>query len=40
MIKMFNARRTPDAGQKKQITDSSKNVADILLKHLQMPVFG
>jgi E3 ubiquitin-protein ligase HUWE1 len=40
MVKMFNARRTPDAAQKKQIADSSKDVADIILKHLQLPIAG
>lgn len=34
MVKMFHARRTPDAAQKKQMTDSSTVIADIMLKHL------
>ncbi|KAK7472586.1 E3 ubiquitin-protein ligase tom1 [Stygiomarasmius scandens] len=34
MVKMFHARRTPDAAQKKQMLESSAVVADIMLKHL------
>lgn len=36
MVKMFHARRNPDAAQKKQMTESSKIVADIMLKHLSV----
>ncbi|KAK2463266.1 hypothetical protein APHAL10511_004921 [Amanita phalloides] len=35
MVKMFHARRNPDAAQKKQISESSAVVADIMLKHLR-----
>lgn len=34
MVKMFHARRNPDVAQKKQITESSAVVADIMLKHI------
>lgn len=40
MVKMFHARRNPDAVQKKQIVESSKIVADIMLKHLNLKDFG
>ncbi|KAF8625408.1 hypothetical protein AX15_005373 [Amanita polypyramis BW_CC] len=36
MVKMFHARRNPDAPQKKQISESSAVVADIMLKHLKL----
>lgn len=36
MVKMFHARRTPDAAQKKQMSESSAVVADIMLKHLSL----
>lgn len=36
MVKMFHARRNPDAAQKKQMAESSKIVADIMLKHLSV----
>ncbi|KIM40119.1 hypothetical protein M413DRAFT_446273 [Hebeloma cylindrosporum] len=39
MVKMFHARRNPDAAQKKQIAASSKIVADIMLKHLSLKCF-
>ncbi|KAF8906522.1 hypothetical protein CPB84DRAFT_1675694 [Gymnopilus junonius] len=39
MVKMFHARRNPDAVQKKQIVESSKIVADIMSKHLALKDF-
>jgi len=36
MVKMFHARRNPDVAQKKQISESSAVVADIMLKHLDL----
>ncbi|KAF7321292.1 hypothetical protein MKEN_00649200 [Mycena kentingensis (nom. inval.)] len=36
MVKMFHARRNPDATQKKQITDSSSVIAEIMVKHLDL----
>jgi hypothetical protein len=36
MVKMFHARRNPDVAQKKQMAESSKIVADIMLKHLSV----
>ncbi|EAU91398.2 Huwe1 protein [Coprinopsis cinerea okayama7 len=38
MVKTFHARRNPDSAQRKQIQESSKIVADIMLKHLQYDV--
>lgn len=40
MVKMFHARRNPDPAQKKQITESSKIVANIMLLHLSLKDFG
>lgn len=40
IVKMFHARRNPEATQKKQILDSASIIANILLKHLQIPQFG
>lgn len=40
IIKMFHARRSPEAPQKGQIQESAKVVAKILLGHLQTPQFG
>ncbi|KAK7057165.1 hypothetical protein R3P38DRAFT_3252330 [Favolaschia claudopus] len=40
MVKMFHARRNPDAAQKKQITDSSSVIAEILVQHLNVPDFN
>jgi len=34
MIKMFHARRNPEPGQKKQVIQASKMLADIMIKHL------
>ncbi|KDR75882.1 hypothetical protein GALMADRAFT_248624 [Galerina marginata CBS 339.88] len=39
MVKMFHARRNPDADQKKLIAESSKIVADIMLRHLSLQHF-
>ncbi|KAF5354781.1 hypothetical protein D9756_005295 [Leucocoprinus leucothites] len=39
IVKMFHARRSPEAPQRKQIQDSAKIVAKILLGHLQIPQF-
>ncbi|KAF8973258.1 hypothetical protein BDZ97DRAFT_1912814 [Flammula alnicola] len=39
MVKMFHARRNPDPNQKKQIMESSKIVADIMLMHLSLKDF-
>lgn len=40
MVKMFHARRNPDPMQKKQIKESSKIVAEIMLKHMNINEFG
>lgn len=40
MVKMFHARRNPDPTQKKQIAESSKIVANIMLQHLSIKNFG
>ena len=40
IIKMFHARRSPEAPQKKQIQESAKVIAKILLGYLQIPQFG
>jgi len=40
IIKMFHARRSPEAPQKKQIQESAKVIAKILLGYLQTPQFG
>jgi E3 ubiquitin-protein ligase HUWE1 len=40
MVKMFHARRNPDAAQKKQITESSSVIAEIMVKHLSPRAFG
>ncbi|KAF9049777.1 hypothetical protein BJ165DRAFT_1608842 [Panaeolus papilionaceus] len=39
MVKMFHARRSPDPSQRKQITESSKILAEIMLKHLNVKDF-
>ncbi|KAJ7647304.1 hypothetical protein FB45DRAFT_975025 [Roridomyces roridus] len=39
MVKMFHARRNPDAAQKKQITESSSVIAEIMVKHLSLTDF-
>jgi len=39
MVKMFHARRNPDSAQKKQIAESSKIVAEIMLMHLTLKDF-
>ncbi|KAJ7770214.1 hypothetical protein DFH07DRAFT_269298 [Mycena maculata] len=39
MVKMFHARRNPDAAQKKQITESSSVIAEIMVKHLTLTDF-
>ncbi|KAJ3575128.1 hypothetical protein NP233_g1305 [Leucocoprinus birnbaumii] len=39
IVKMFHARRSLEASQKKQIQESAKVVAKILLGHLQIPHF-
>ncbi|XP_006461106.1 hypothetical protein AGABI2DRAFT_204611 [Agaricus bisporus var. bisporus H97] len=39
IVKMFHARRNPEASQKQQILDSAGVIASILLKHLQIPQF-
>ncbi|KAF7361866.1 hypothetical protein MVEN_00531100 [Mycena venus] len=39
MVKMFHARRNPDAAQKKQITESSSVIAEILVQHLNLKDF-
>ncbi|KAF7315636.1 hypothetical protein MIND_00079100 [Mycena indigotica] len=36
IVKMFHTRRNPDAGQKKQITESSSVIAEIMVNHLQL----
>jgi len=36
MVKMFHARRSPDAAQKKQIPESSSVVAEVMLKHINL----
>ncbi|KAJ7287510.1 hypothetical protein C8J57DRAFT_1707813 [Mycena rebaudengoi] len=36
MVKMFHARRNPEATQKKQIADSSSAIAEIMVKHLKL----
>ncbi|KAJ7703165.1 hypothetical protein B0H17DRAFT_1175941 [Mycena rosella] len=40
MVKMFHARRNPDAAQKKQITESSSAIAEIMVKHLNLRDFN
>ncbi|KAJ6593931.1 hypothetical protein B0H19DRAFT_1215807 [Mycena capillaripes] len=40
MVKMFHARRNPDAAQKKQITESSSVIADIMVQHLNLKDFS
>jgi hypothetical protein len=40
MVKMFHLRRSPDSAQKKQIFESSKDVAIIMVKHLSSANFG
>ncbi|KAJ6586954.1 hypothetical protein DFH09DRAFT_1359428 [Mycena vulgaris] len=40
MVKMFHARRNPDAAQKKQITESSSVIAEIMVKHLNLRDFN
>ncbi|KAJ7084416.1 hypothetical protein B0H15DRAFT_888578 [Mycena belliarum] len=40
MVKMFHARRNPDAAQKKQITESSSVIAEIMVKHLDLRDFN
>ncbi|KAJ7188201.1 hypothetical protein C8R46DRAFT_1341056 [Mycena filopes] len=40
MVKMFHARRNPDAAQKKQITESSNVIAEIMVEHLNMKDFN
>ncbi|KAJ7132750.1 hypothetical protein C8R43DRAFT_929975 [Mycena crocata] len=40
MVKMFHARRNPDPAQKKQITESSSLIADIMVKHLNLRNFN
>ncbi|KAF9566753.1 hypothetical protein CPC08DRAFT_814629 [Agrocybe pediades] len=40
MVKMFHARRNPDSVQKRQIAESSKVVAEIMLEHLTVKDFG
>ncbi|KAF9447492.1 hypothetical protein P691DRAFT_776106 [Macrolepiota fuliginosa MF-IS2] len=39
IVKMFHARRNPEAPQKKQIQESAGVIANMLLKHLQIPQF-
>ncbi|KAF9531661.1 hypothetical protein CPB83DRAFT_79933 [Crepidotus variabilis] len=39
MVKMFHARRNPDSVQKKQILESSKIVAQIMVDHLDLQDF-
>lgn len=36
MVKMFHARRNPDLAQKKQISESSAVVAEVILKHISL----
>ncbi|KAF7288667.1 hypothetical protein HMN09_01372700 [Mycena chlorophos] len=36
MVKMFHARRNPDPAQKKQITESSTVISEIMVKHLNV----
>ncbi|KAJ6625623.1 hypothetical protein B0H10DRAFT_1782772 [Mycena sp. CBHHK59/15] len=40
MVKMFHARRNPDVAQKKQITESSSVIAEIMVKHLGLRDFS
>ncbi|KAJ7462340.1 hypothetical protein B0H11DRAFT_2175426 [Mycena galericulata] len=40
MVKMFHARRNPDPAQKKQITESSSVIAEIMVKHLHLKDFS
>ncbi|KAJ8696871.1 E3 ubiquitin-protein ligase tom1 [Pleurotus ostreatus] len=40
LVKMFHARRNPDPAQKKQIAQSSKVLADVLLKHISQREIG
>ncbi|KAJ7218040.1 hypothetical protein GGX14DRAFT_495423 [Mycena pura] len=39
MVKMFHARRNPDVAQKKQITESSSVIAEIIVKHVTLKDF-
>jgi E3 ubiquitin-protein ligase HUWE1 len=40
MVKMFHLRRNPEPAQKKQITESSDILADVMLKHLTLKSSG
>ncbi|KAJ7497325.1 hypothetical protein FB451DRAFT_1550225 [Mycena latifolia] len=40
MVKMFHARRNPDATQKKQISESSSVIAEIMVNHLTLRNFN
>src|ERR1700722_2545565 len=40
IVKVYYARRNPDAAQKKQIMDSSSVLADMMLKHVAQEHFG
>jgi E3 ubiquitin-protein ligase HUWE1 len=40
MVKMFHARRNPDAAQKQQITESSSVIAEIMVQHLNLKNFS
>ncbi|KAG6844702.1 hypothetical protein H0H87_004578 [Tephrocybe sp. NHM501043] len=39
LVKMFQARRNPEAAQKKQLTEISATVADLMVKHLDVTGF-
>ncbi|KAG6874485.1 hypothetical protein C0995_010395 [Termitomyces sp. Mi166 len=39
MVKMFHARRNPELAQRKQVTDISVTVADLMVKHLDVKGF-
>lgn len=40
IVKLFYARRNPDATQKKQILSASATIADIMVEHLKYEVEG
>jgi E3 ubiquitin-protein ligase HUWE1 len=40
IVKLFYARRNPDATQKKQILSASTTIAEIMVGHLEYEVEG
>ena len=40
IVKMFNVRRNLDPSQKRQVSESSRILAEVMAKHLNIPSFS